>query len=239
MGSVATSLTGKNPFAILKASAIASSQTAQFPNNFTNLPKVQPPFLPPLEGDTKASTYTLVLDLDETLIHNVEVPSLLKLLVRRRQLLPGAAGLRLLYRADGQVLRDRDLHCGAARLRGPGHRPDRREQEHQVQALQTAHLAQRALPSEGPEPAGQGPGPSHNHRQHLGQLHNSAGQRHFLFDVVRRHERQLLGGYFALADRNRREEAARRQEGPQSVSRSNSEADFEWSHARRPALNSV
>jgi len=72
VGSVATSLTGKNPFAILKASAIASSQTAQFPNNFTNLPKVQPPFLPPLEGDTKASTYTLVLDLDETLIHNVE-----------------------------------------------------------------------------------------------------------------------------------------------------------------------
>lgn len=73
---VQSSLTGKNPFAILKASAIASSQGAQFPNNFTNLPKVTPPFLPPLEGEAKNSTYTLVLDLDETLIHNVEVSPL-------------------------------------------------------------------------------------------------------------------------------------------------------------------
>jgi hypothetical protein len=40
-----TSLTGKNPFAILKASAIASVQPAAFPNNFTNLPKAFPPFL--------------------------------------------------------------------------------------------------------------------------------------------------------------------------------------------------
>lgn len=40
-----TSLTGKNPFAILKASAIASNQSAVFPNNFANLPKVMPPFL--------------------------------------------------------------------------------------------------------------------------------------------------------------------------------------------------
>jgi len=40
-----TSLTGKNPFSILKASAIASMQSAVFPNNFTNLPKVSPPFL--------------------------------------------------------------------------------------------------------------------------------------------------------------------------------------------------
>lgn len=68
-----SSLTGKNPFAILKASAIASTQEPQFPNNFTNLPKVSPPFLPPLEGEAKNTTYTLVLDLDETLIHNVDV----------------------------------------------------------------------------------------------------------------------------------------------------------------------
>lgn len=34
------SMTGKNPFAILKASAIASPTSAVFPNNFTNLPKV-------------------------------------------------------------------------------------------------------------------------------------------------------------------------------------------------------
>jgi len=65
-----TSLTGKNPFAILKASAIASNTAATFPNNFSNLPKVFPPFLEPIENDKK---YCLVLDLDETLIHNVEV----------------------------------------------------------------------------------------------------------------------------------------------------------------------
>lgn len=67
-----TTLTGKNPFAILKASAIAATQKAIFPNNFTNLPKVSPPFLPALEGQEKENLYTLVLDLDETLIHNVE-----------------------------------------------------------------------------------------------------------------------------------------------------------------------
>jgi len=74
---VANSLTGKNPFVILKASAIASSNAAKFPNNFQNLPKVFPPFLPPLEGEAKTTTYTLVLDLDETLIHNVEVSLLI------------------------------------------------------------------------------------------------------------------------------------------------------------------
>ena len=64
-------MTGKNPFAILKASAIASTSSAVFPNNFTNLPKVSPPFLDPLPPD-QADSYCLVLDLDETLIHNVE-----------------------------------------------------------------------------------------------------------------------------------------------------------------------
>jgi len=48
-----TSLTGKNPFAILKASAIANPATAVFPNNFANLPKVSPPFLNPLEDHTE------------------------------------------------------------------------------------------------------------------------------------------------------------------------------------------
>jgi len=66
-------MTGKNPFAILKASAIASPTSAVFPNNFANLPKVFPPFLPVLEDDKKDTNYTLVLDLDETLIHNVDV----------------------------------------------------------------------------------------------------------------------------------------------------------------------
>ena len=66
-------MTGKNPFAILKASAIASPTSAVFPNNFANLPKVMPPFLPALEEEKKQNHYTLVLDLDETLIHNVDV----------------------------------------------------------------------------------------------------------------------------------------------------------------------
>jgi Dullard-like phosphatase family protein len=65
-----SSMTGKNPFAILKASAIADPATCVFPNNFTNLPKVSPPFLNPLEHGS--DEYTLVLDLDETLIHNVD-----------------------------------------------------------------------------------------------------------------------------------------------------------------------
>jgi len=67
-----TTLTGKNPFAVLKASAIAASQQAVFPNNFTNLPKVSPPFLKQIPGKEIDEIYTLVLDLDETLIHNVE-----------------------------------------------------------------------------------------------------------------------------------------------------------------------
>lgn len=65
-------MTGQNPFAILKASAIASKSKTIFPNNFANLPKVSPPFLDPLPEHKKDSTYTLVLDLDETLIHNIE-----------------------------------------------------------------------------------------------------------------------------------------------------------------------
>jgi NLI interacting factor-like phosphatase len=81
-GGQGNSITGKNPFAILKASAIASTSTAKFPNNFQNLPKATPPFLPPLEGDAKNTTYTLVLDLDETLIHNVEYGSDSYFLVR-------------------------------------------------------------------------------------------------------------------------------------------------------------
>jgi hypothetical protein len=70
-GGSSSSMTGKNPFAILKASAIADPATCVFPNNFTNLPKVSPPFLDKL--DTGVDTWSLVLDLDETLIHNVEV----------------------------------------------------------------------------------------------------------------------------------------------------------------------
>ena len=71
-GNSRTTTTNKNPFAILKASALASTSQTVFPNNFTNLPKVSPPFLDPLEPSDNP-VYTLVLDLDETLIHNVEV----------------------------------------------------------------------------------------------------------------------------------------------------------------------
>ncbi len=113
-----TSLTGKNPFAILKASAIASVSSAVFPNNFTNLPKAMPPFLGQLESGKK---YCLVLDLDETLIHNVEVscPCLI-IAVRCGEFLYGETRLRPVHRDDGQVLRDRHFHCRAARVRGLG-----------------------------------------------------------------------------------------------------------------------
>jgi Dullard-like phosphatase family protein len=77
-----STLTGKNPFAVLKASSIAASQQAVFPNNFTNLPKVYPPFLNALMGKDAQEVYTLVLDLDETLIHNVEYGSESFFLVR-------------------------------------------------------------------------------------------------------------------------------------------------------------
>jgi len=36
------------------------------------MPEVKEPFLPPLEPEVVANTYTLVLDLDETLIHFFE-----------------------------------------------------------------------------------------------------------------------------------------------------------------------
>lgn len=72
IGTGTTTLTGNNPYAVLKASSIAATQKSVFPNNFTNLPRVSPPFLPPLEAHEKDKVYTLVLDLDETLIHNVE-----------------------------------------------------------------------------------------------------------------------------------------------------------------------
>lgn len=82
IGKGATTLTGNNPFAVLKASAIAASQKAVFPNNFTNLPRVTPPFLHSLTEEEKENVYTLVLDLDETLIHNVEYGSESFFLVR-------------------------------------------------------------------------------------------------------------------------------------------------------------
>ena len=37
-----------------------------------NLPKVTEPYLPPLDEKIAKTTYTLVLDLDETLIHYYE-----------------------------------------------------------------------------------------------------------------------------------------------------------------------
>mmetsp|Transcript_14747 Transcript_14747/g.14352 ORF Transcript_14747/g.14352 Transcript_14747/m.14352 type:complete len:88 (+) Transcript_14747:1242-1505(+) len=49
VGAANNSLTGKNPFAILKASAMPT-QNPVYPNNFTNLPKANPPFLAPVEA---------------------------------------------------------------------------------------------------------------------------------------------------------------------------------------------
>lgn len=53
-----------------------------YPNNFMNLPKCTPPFLHPLKPDEEKNTYTLVLDLDETLIHNVDIGAESYFLVR-------------------------------------------------------------------------------------------------------------------------------------------------------------
>lgn len=61
---------------------IASTSLPKFPNNFTNLPKATPPFLSPLDPESRDKVYTLVLDLDETLIHNVEYGSDSYFLVR-------------------------------------------------------------------------------------------------------------------------------------------------------------
>lgn len=70
MADTSSSLTQQNPFTILKPSFVAENSTPIFPNNFIDLPKVNPPFLPELiETDKK---YTLVLDMDETLIHNID-----------------------------------------------------------------------------------------------------------------------------------------------------------------------
>lgn len=66
-----------------------------FPNNFTNLPKVTPPFLGQLESGKK---YCLVLDLDETLIHNVEVSRLFLIItVWGRKFLHGETRLRAVH----------------------------------------------------------------------------------------------------------------------------------------------
>ena len=42
-------------------------------DDYQNLPIEDPPYLPPLNLNEKSIRYTLVLDLDETLIHLFEV----------------------------------------------------------------------------------------------------------------------------------------------------------------------
>ena len=70
--------------------------------NFTNITE---PYLPPLPKDDKNSTYTLVLDLDETLVHYVNVGLLLtKHIDRRYWGTDDTSWSREIYRRNGEVL---------------------------------------------------------------------------------------------------------------------------------------
>ena len=55
---------------VATSSKLDTPRTARLGDDFTNLPKVEPPYLPPKAPNAPA--YTLGLDLDETLIHYVD-----------------------------------------------------------------------------------------------------------------------------------------------------------------------
>ncbi len=49
--------------------------------NVQNYPVIPAPYLPPLPSEKKNVTYTLVLDLDETLVHYANVICLINILI--------------------------------------------------------------------------------------------------------------------------------------------------------------
>jgi hypothetical protein len=70
--------------------------------NFANIAE---PYLPPLPKQDKYSTYTLVLDLDETLVHYVNVGLLLIIHIDRRYWgTDDTSWGRKIYRRNGEVL---------------------------------------------------------------------------------------------------------------------------------------
>ena len=52
---------------------IPQIKEAEAVDEVVTLPLVEPPYLPPLSPEEAKKTYTLVLDLDETLVHYFEV----------------------------------------------------------------------------------------------------------------------------------------------------------------------
>jgi len=75
-----------------------------------------PPYLPKLTEVKEDATYTLILDLDETLVHYFEVQDSYSRIVGKRRKIPYSARDRSVPKRNVKVLRNRDFHCGHPRL---------------------------------------------------------------------------------------------------------------------------